>query len=157
VRLEHWSRALQYVEFDATAGVGRGHWLSSPRPSDAGLAGFASSERGWLGRRHWFALFRTGDEIVFQAGKRRWRVGDPEVSYVHVQPTPFSSRFEVRKGGHPELSFRYHNLGRALFARVDPGYDGIDHETDYFLEFVAINAGSASWRQNALEQWQSAT
>ena len=154
MRLNHWSRAFYDVELEPETGRARRVWLSEARPHGAPLAGFAASERRVLGARCWFALYRAGDAILFQAGSRRWRTDDPAVRFAHHRLLPALSRFAVYVHDRCAFSITYAHAGRLFFAVIDPTYDGIDQESDFFLEFVAEHAGSASWREQVLGIWR---
>jgi hypothetical protein len=129
--------------------------LAEPRTDADPVYGFAASERSIYGRRHWFALYRSNDAIIFQTGTSKWAVADTRVEFRHTRPHPFASEFEVRVDGQLAFSIRYPHLSRLLFALIDPTYDKIDQESDYLLEFVSENANSRAWRDNVLGQWRS--
>ena len=156
MQLRYWTRAYREVEFDVANGEARVVRLSSPRPDTAPLYGYAACERRLFGRRVWFALYRDGDDVVFQSAARRWLAADASVRFRHRRPLPFVSHFEVLVGGRRELSIRYSHLARLVWALIDTTYDGIDREHDYFLEFVAEQANSTVWRDHVVARWQSA-
>ena len=155
MRLRYWTRAFREVEFDPCSGVAQVVRLGEPRKDSDPIFGFASAERTLLGRRHWFALYRSGETIVLQSGLRKWVAADPKTKFHHSRPLPFLSRFEVRVEGRSVFSILYANLGRLLFAFIDPTYDRVDQESDFLLEFIADNANTPGWRDYVLEQWHS--
>ena len=156
MRLRHWTYAVRDVELDPVSGRGRTVPLAAPVVSDVPIAGFAASERTVWGRRTWFAVYRVGDAVVLQVGARRFALGDPSLELEHRRLSPAFSRFTVREGGAVVFQLRYWHPGRLVMALIDPTYDGIDQETDFFLEFLAERADDTAWRERVLTQWVEA-
>lgn len=53
------------------------------------------------------------------------------------------------------FSFWYAHVGRLLWEIIDPTYNKLDEDHDFFLSFVAENATSATWQSNVRERWIS--
>ena len=153
MRLHHWSRARKDVEFDPATGAATVIALAAPRSGSEAALGFAEFERALLGARQIFAVFRDGDSVVFSAGAKRWALDRPGLRLVHSRRFPFLSRFRVWEDERLAFSITYLHLGRLLVALLDPTYDKLDQDSDFFLEFVAEHAGSSEWRAHVLEQW----
>jgi hypothetical protein len=156
VRLSSWRRADRDIEFDPNTGRGDVIHLHSPRPDDAPISGFAESERGIGGTRRFFAVYRERDDIFFNAGPQRWRLGTLGLRFEHDRRNPFVSGFLVTHSGELAFAFSYTHLGRLLLALADPTHDRMDQEADFFLGFIAAHASSPEWLQNVRERWTSA-
>jgi hypothetical protein len=156
MRLHAWKTVWRDVEFDPRSGSASTIKLSSPRPDTSAPIGFAHYERSLFGPRQVFALFKVGDALFFSAGARRWQLDQAGLQFVHTHPFPFLSRFRVVESGQAAFSITYSHVGRLLFALLDPTYDKIDEDTDFFLAFVAEYAQSAEWQANARQRWVSA-
>ena len=155
MRLHHWSRAKRDVEFEPATGAAAVVELDAPRDGSEVTRGFAGFERGFLGARQAFALFRSGDSVVFSVGGKQWHLDTPGLRFGHSRRVPFLSRFTVWEGDRLAFSFSYTHLGRLLVAVLDPTYDKLDQDSDFFLEFVAEHAGSPEWRAHVVQQWAS--
>lgn len=155
MRLNHWSRAKLDVDFDPATGTAGVIRLSEARPDNSQLTGFAACERRLVGSQTWFAIFRDGEGLVFSAGPQHWRLGAVGVEFKHRRLLPFVSQFQVYEDGRSVYSITYTHFRRLLFAIMDPTYDKIDQESDYFLEFVAENANDDAWQENVKGIWSS--
>jgi hypothetical protein len=153
IRLRAWRRASLAVDFEPQ--TGRVIFLNTdPAALDTTpLSGFASVERSLFGRPVSFAVYRLAEGLFFSAGRHRWPLADPNLSFRHVLLLPCVSRFQVRSRGTAAFSFTYPHLGRFVIGLLDPTYDGIDEDTDFFLKFVAANGSSPSWRSAVERQW----
>lgn len=156
MRLRSWSRAARDVEFDPRTGKGRVVALPGARDEGDELSGFAARERPLLGLGEWFAVYRGGDELFFHAGSRRWELQRPEIRLLHERRNPLRSRFLVLEGGREVYAIDYSHVIRSLFALIDPTYDKLDEDSDFFLEFMAAHARDPAWQENALARWTSA-
>lgn len=153
MRLHRWNRAAQDIEFDPESGSASLIKLDGPRDESAVPVGFAQFERTLFGARQVFAVFRRGDSVIFAAGSRLWQLDQPDLRLLHSRPRPFCSRFSVIEGGGVAFSILYSHVGRLFFAHLDPTYDRLDEETDFFLSFVAEYGSSPEWQANVLERW----
>jgi hypothetical protein len=106
-----------------------------------------------FGRRVPFAAYRSGEATFMSAGRQRWQLGSPTLTFQHQSVLPFISCFQVRENGQLVLSFTYTHIVRSLWPFLDPTYDGIDEDTDFFLAFLARNAGSAEWYTGVRDIW----
>lgn len=156
MRLHCWNRARWDIELDLETGSATRIRLDHPRDESVAPPGFAQLERPLLGLPQVFAVFREQDRIVFTAGKRRWHLDQPGLRFAHTRPAPFLSRFRVMEDGRVTFSILYSHVGRLLWSLVDPTYDRIDEETDFFLAFIAEYGTSPEWRANVLRQWSRA-
>jgi hypothetical protein len=155
MRLFAWRRSDCDIEFDPASGSAKVLKLSAPRPSEAPCFGFAQFERSIAGSRIVFAVYHQRETVFFSAGASRWPLGSPHIRLEHERRVPFTSRFRVVVAGRPEFSFEYLHIGRWLFELMDPTYDAIDQDSDFFLEFLAEQAGSPQWLGNVRERWLS--
>jgi hypothetical protein len=153
VRLHHWSQARRDVEFDAATGSAHVVRLPAPRPDTGPVSGFVAFERALWGRSVPFALYRSGDDLFFSAGRRAWNLGQSRLSFSHGRPIAFVSRFQVLESGRVVFSFWYSHVARLLLEALDPTYNDLDQEHDFFLAFVAQYAATASWQRNVRERW----
>src|SRR5262245_39214075 len=155
MRLHTWSSLRQDIEFDSASGSATVIKLPAPRPDHAVPRGFADFERQLFGTRQAFAVYRSGDAVFFNAGVRRWELGQPGLRFLHGNPFPFFSRFSVVVADRVVFTIQYPHLGRLLWAMIDPTYDGLDEEHDFFLAFVAKHAQSPEWLANVRKHWAS--
>lgn len=155
MRLCHWNRAAWDVEFNPVSGAAVLVKRGTPAREGEPITGFAQFERRIAGARQVFALFRSGDSIVFSAGATHWRLGEPGRRFEHSRGLPFLSRFRVLEGDRVAFSIHYSHVRRLLVALIDPTYDKLEQDSDFFLEFVAEHAHSADWRAHVLERWVS--
>ena len=151
--LRVWDRFAAVVEFD----VDSGRVISGRRtlgdPKTAPTSGFTKTERGRRGRAFDFAVYRDFDDVYFQAGNKRWRVGDPNVRFSHARLSPISSRFRVEVGGAVDFDFAYAHPLRSLVEMLDPTYDYLDLESDFFLIYVADHFSESGARDDHMEGW----
>lgn len=152
--LHAWHRVDRDVDFDPDTGLARVIKRPGRRTVDDPPRGFASFERSLSGRRHVFAVYRSGDEVFLSAGVNRWRLTEPGLRLVHARATPFVSRFVVSRRSEDAMRFSYVHIGRLFFELVDPTYDRIDHEQAFFLEFLATYALTPTWLE-AARTWAS--
>ena len=157
MRLHAWRTVRRDIEFDPETGSAQVIRLAAPRPEGSIPAGFAAFERSALGRQQVFALYRSGDELFFNAGRQRWRLGSPDLEFAHRHLLPFVSRFRVLESGRTTFSIVYLHIGRLFLALLDWTYDKIDEDQDFFLGFVAEYAQSADWQKHIGLRWSSAT
>lgn len=153
MRLHQWSRAWRDVEFDSATGSARVIRLPTARPDTSPVSGFVAFERFLCGVPTAFALYRQADAVFFSAGCRAWRLGQSDLSFSHTRPFPLFSRFQVLEGSRVAFSFTYSHVGRLLWELLDPTYDKLDEDSDFFLSFVAEQAASPSWLQDVKEHW----
>lgn len=156
MRLHQWSRAWRDVELDSATGATRIIRLPAPRPDTNPVSGFVSFEHSLGGRRVAFALYREADDLLFRAGSRSWKLGASDLSFSHKHPFPFVSRFQVLEAGRVTFSFTYSHIRRLLWALLDPTYDKLDDDSDFFLLFVADHAADPSWQHYVREHWAPA-
>ena len=155
--LHAWRTVWRDVEFDPATGSTSVIKRQTARADTAVPSGFAHFERDlFRGRRQAFALFRSGDALFFCAGRHRWKLGQPGLRFAHDHPFPFLSRFRVFESDRVVFSSSYSHIGRLLFALLDPTYDKIDEDSDFFLAFVAENAQSPEWQANIRNRWEPA-
>jgi len=157
VRLHHWTHPQKEIEFDLSRGTSEVVKLDGPRDQNAVCPGYAATEKQFMGRKQHFAIFKSGNGIVFHAGKKHWQLNDSSVKVKHSRPYPFLSRFCIEVSGHKEYSIIYSHLVRVLFMFIDPTYDKIDQDADFFLEFVAENGTTSEWLKHATEHWCEST
>lgn len=155
MRLHAWGTTTRDIEFDPATGSAAVIKLPESRPDTTVPAGFAHFEQGLFRARQVFALFRSGDTLFFSAGARRWQLGQPGLRFVHSFPVPFLSRFRVFESDRVVFSIWYSHVGRLLFAVMDPTYDKLAEESDFFLAFVAEYAQSPEWQAQVRERWAS--
>jgi hypothetical protein len=155
MRLHAWSTLRRDIEFDPATGSATLIRLPAPRPDTSVPTGFADFERSLFGPRQVFALYRSGDALFFSAGARSWQLGQPRLRFVHSHPFPFFSRFRVLESDRVVFSILYSRVGRLLFALMDPTYDKLDEDSDFFLAFVAEYAQSPEWQANVRQRWAS--
>jgi hypothetical protein len=153
MHLQAWNSAWRNIDFDPATGSATLIRLPGPRPENATPHGFAHFERRVFGARRTFAVFKSGDDLFFSAGSTQWKLGDPDLSFKHSHPFPFTSRFWVLESGQVAYSILYSHFGRSLFAIMDPTYDQIDEDSDYFLAFMAENAQDPEWVKNIRARW----
>lgn len=154
MRLRDWRSDRRDIEFDPAAGRTHSLVLPAPRSDTSPLQGFAAFERSLWAARVAFALYRAGSQLFFNAGARRWDLTESGLSFSHRR-FGLVSRFRVLESGRVVFTFWYAHIGRLLWEIVDPTYDGLDEEQDYFLLFVAEYATTAGWQKSARERWLS--
>ena len=157
MRLRYWTHSQKDVEYDPESGVSTVIKLDSPRKEGEACPGFSAKEKHSLGLYVNFAIFKDERGVVFYAGSKGWSLNSQEVKLSHSRPFPCFSRFRVFESGECVFSFTYSHLGRSLYAFVDPTYDKIDQDADFFLEYVAENATSKEWLSNIENIWSSAS
>ena len=155
MRLHAWRTTWRDVEFDPGTGVADVIELPAPRPDTAVPTGYAHFENDFRGTRQVFALFKSGDGLFFSAGTRCWPLDRPGLRFVHSRPFPFFSRFRVLESDRVVFSILYSHVRRLFMEVMDPAYDKLDEETDFFLAFVAQHAQSPEWQASARERWAS--
>jgi hypothetical protein len=104
------------------------------------LSGFGAVERTREQGKLFFALFRWGGHVVFQAGRQHWRLDDSELRLTYrLLDDRRSSAFTVSRGQKPLFQCTYGHAFRALFGRAprETAADTVDYETDHFLAHVA--------------------
>ena len=143
--LHSWSRVDRDVRFDPVTGRSESIPVPGRRELEPPIAGFAASERSTSGPLVTFAVYRSGPGIFLSAGARRWLLGAPELRLEHTRRVPFVSRFRVSEGGRPTFVYSYFHFRRLMLALLDPTYDGIDQDHDFFLEFLAREALTPAW------------
>jgi hypothetical protein len=153
MRLHHWTHPQKEIEYDLSSGKSQIVYLDKPRDEKAICPGFSARERGLFGRKENFAILNDGEGIVFCARKKIWNLTDPNVKVKHSRFFLFLSSFCVSVSGKNEYSIIYSHIGRMLIMLIDPTYDKIDQDGDFFLEFVAENSNSKEWLQNARDLW----
>lgn len=155
MRLRHWTHPCKDIEYDPFSGTSQTIQLETPRDNHAVCFGYAASEKRFWGRKEHFAIFKNSQGIVFYAGKRCWQLNNPAISMTHSRPFPFLSRFVIEVSGQKDYTLTYSHIGRLLYTFIDPTYDKIDQDDDFFLEFIAENALSKSWQQQASDVWST--
>lgn len=154
MRLHAWRTVWRDIEFDPDTGASQIVKLPEPRDSALPVCGFADVAHSIFGRRVTFALYLQESELFFNADARKWHLSDPHLSFSYrIWAARFVSTFSVFESGERTFSFSYPHLIRLVFARLDPTYDPIDFEHDFFLAFVAENAASSSWQGHIRERW----
>jgi hypothetical protein len=157
MRLHHWTHARKEIEFDVSTGQARIITLYRPRRKESDCSGYSTYESDLFGRREHFAVFKNAEGIAFYAGKQHWQLNDPAVKIFHTRPLPFLSRFTVTVLGEIEYRITYTHFLRTLFLFIDPTYDKIDQDADFFLEFVAEQAHSEEWLKFVESHWTDTT
>ena len=157
MRLHHWTHPRKEIEFNLNDGTARVFELSEDRPENSICPGYSASERRAFGGREHFAVYKLNSDIVFNAGRKSWNLSDDAVEVEHTRPYPFFSRFSVKVSGKTEYSINYCHLGRLLYMCLDPTYDKLEQDADFFLEFVAENGNSKEWLSHVASQWRSAS
>jgi len=121
--------------------------LPSPRKAGAPLAGYCALERTLNGIRLPVVIYSCGTFLRLHVGPSVWQLPDPSISFVHTSVEGVTqSSFSVLCNGADALSFSYRHRIRSAIASVDPTYDGLDHEADYFLSFLAAQAADPEWQ-----------
>lgn len=152
MRLHDWSTVRRDVELDPATGKTHLVRLPGPRPDSAPVQGFAAFERSLWGECIPFALYRIESQLFFSAGGRRWNLTQPGLAFSH-QRIVLLSRFRVLESGRAVFAFWYAHFNRFFMEMVDPTYDKLDEEHDFFLLFVAEYATSPTWQSNIRERW----
>ena len=153
MRLHHWTHPKKEIEFDIDVGQGKVIEIDSPRDKNSECPGFAFSEKRFFGKNECYAIFKSNNDLVFCAGNLKWVLSNKNLKICHWHPFPFFSRFSISVSGVKEYSITYCHFSRMLYALIDPTYDKIDQDSDFFLEFIAENAGSEEWQLHAKNHW----
>jgi len=104
---------------------------------DSAACGFGSIERTIEHGRMFFALYRSRRRVIFQAGSQSWVLNTSRVRFEHrLRADKRSSEFSVLHDGRLAFACSYRHTLRSTMARLDPTYDSIDFEHDYFLGHV---------------------
>lgn len=104
---------------------------------DSAVCGFGSVELTTEHGPMLFALYRSGGTIVFQAGPQSWRLNTSSLRFEHrLRADKRSSEFSVFQDDRLAFACSYRHAFRSIMARLDPTYDNIDFEHDYFLGHV---------------------
>jgi hypothetical protein len=134
--LSAWRRSWLAYAFDReTAGYARRLVrLGEHLP----ISGFGAVEKTREHGRTFFALYRWGRQIWFQAGQHRWRLDAVGLQLGYrVLPGGRSSEFTVRAGDDLAYHCTYGHRLRSLFNRGERAGDTVDLETGHFLAHVA--------------------
>lgn len=153
MKLHHWTHPLKEIVFDINTGQASTSLLNEQRNDNSDCPGFSASESKVFGPKVNFAIFRNDNGIVFYAGKRSWLLNDKNVEIIHSRPFPFLSRFTVKVSGEIDYVITYSHFLRVMYMLIDPTYDKLEQDADFFLEFVAENCKSSEWLKNAENQW----
>lgn len=117
--LDYWHGLWQSVAYETATGKGRVRWFrSSATPSDGQAA------RQWW---RWYALWSTGETLVFQAGRTRWPI-DENTECANVR-TGSRRRFTLARYGTVVFTIDY----RARDCDWDITFDEMDLEAVDFL------------------------
>jgi hypothetical protein len=102
------------------------------------ICGFGTLEKTREHGRLFFALYRFGRHIWFQAGTRTWRLDTPGLRLVYrLVDSGRASEFSVHEGDGVTFLCSYRHPLRALFSRGNPDPDNVDSEGHHFLAHVA--------------------
>lgn len=134
--LVHHGRPGRRVSLDLRAGR-----FAVERPGravDEAPCGVAGTVRRLGGRREWLALYRHEGVLWFQLGARRWPAADLAGKAEHtLRRSLFLAEFALRGVPGRSVRLRYVVPWVGIMSRVDPTYDGLDHEADDFPSYVA--------------------
>lgn len=94
------------------------------------------------------AVYGSEGKIWFQTGAHRWDVTEG-VSNCRWQGfcSLFFSEFSITFQDGTSHNVKLFHPIRALTAKIDPTYDGIDSDSDHFLLFIGSQIGKPEWRQ----------
>jgi hypothetical protein len=118
------------------------------------ISGFGAIERTREYGRVFFCIYRWNAGLVFQAGRRIWRLdrGDLAWSYRQLDGGR-SSEFSITEGGKLAYRCTYRHWLRAVLTHVDVTSDNIDFEQSHFLAHVAGRSLPAA----DFDGWQDAS
>lgn len=100
---------------------------------------------GIPGRRTLWALYRDGDGIRLRIGGSCWDTLDGRVRVELDWPRFGVARFRIRVDGRIDHESRRSYPFRSLIARIDPTYDAIEYETDFFEAFIEVACVQRDW------------
>jgi|GEM_PF-2221821 len=154
MRLRCWNSVWLDGDFSPERGQVRQKLVPRPRHPRRPLVGWYAVEKTRQGERIALALYGEGDAIFFQAGKRRWPLQQPGLTFEYARlPDQRNSRFAVLEDGRVSWEIVYAHDVRAFFSVADPAYDAQEFENDHFLFFIATHAVKADWQAAALARW----
>jgi len=153
MRLHHWTHPQKEIEYNLKSGVSKEINLNEPHKEGEPCPGFSAKEKRLFGPYVSFAIFKDENGIMFYAGSKGWPLSDQEIKFSHSRPFPFLSRFCVHDSEKIAFSIIYSHLGRLLYTLIDPTYDKLEQDADFFLEFIAENANSKDWLSNVNNIW----
>jgi hypothetical protein len=156
MRLNHWAHSQKEIEFDTCEGVGQILGLDKPRDHKSRCSGFSAKEKHILGQQEYFAIVQTQVNTLFYAGKQCWILGNTNLELQHKRIFPFLCTFQVIESGVVKYSIIYSRLLRSLGMFIDPTYDKIDQDSDFFLEFVAETCNTQEWLEHAKSSFEPA-
>lgn len=152
LRLAAWKSVWYDWIVDSDTGVATRVRLQAPRQPTSPILGFADTEHSLDGHQHTFAIYFERDSLYFSVGSRRWLLSETDIRFSH-RARPFVSTFQVHEGHSIAFAITYAHLRRTELAVIDPTYDGIDFDHDYFLGFIAGYAASHEWQANVRKLW----
>jgi hypothetical protein len=132
--LGNWRIGWLAFEFDP----GEGRYSRRFRAAkDSAVCGFGTVERTIEHGNMFFALYRSDRTVVFQAGPQSWALNTGRLRFEHrLRVDTRSSEFSVFQDDRLAFGCSYRHPVRSTMARLDPTYDNIDFEKDYFLGHV---------------------
>jgi len=145
--LGYWSRVWQAVAFDTDKGKGR--IRITPRKLGPPIHGWAYRYSG-----KWYAVWRDGDGLVFQAMTKRWPITDGFRFACDSKDSDPNRAFTVLDSeGQVEYHLEYEPSISDLAKTKDPTWDVIDEEQSDFFLWLSHLAADEAWMDGLADSW----
>ena len=132
--LGNWRMGWLAFEFDPREGRYSRRFRAQ---KDSPVCGFGAVERTIERGPMFFALYRSDRKVMFQVGPQSWALNAAGLRFEHrLRADRKSSEFSVFEDDRLAFACSYHHAVRSTMAKLDPTYDNIDFEQDYFLGHV---------------------
>lgn len=142
IELKSWGSARVGLVLAPDSGRFRRKLLWRPHKT---CAGFGVVYRGVV-----YALYREGENIYFQWGKRRATVSQAGVEVLWGRVDARQNSFEVRVQGGEGLELTYPSALTKRIAKLDPSFDALDEELEDFFLWTSRRVKDANWVAEAL-------
>jgi len=102
------------------------------------VCGFGAIERTREHGKVFFCIYRWDSGLIFQAGKRAWRLDRADLKFSYrVLGGGTSSEFSILEGSDVAYRCSYRHWFRGLLSRRNVTDDTVDLERDHFLAHLA--------------------
>jgi hypothetical protein len=147
----HWTHEQKNIVFDPIKGTAKVVLLDIPNKDK--LQGYGANENRVFGKRVEFVIVIEKGNLNFYAGNKKWNLEQGNIKFKHERNIPFLSKFQIFNNSQCEFSITYSHIGRLLYSFIDPTYDKLEQDSDFFLEFITENALCESWQKHVKKEW----
>ncbi len=135
VLLDHWYLSWLTVSYKTETGRGRARWFGRKTQHSVG--------RAYRRRGRWYVRRSDPDGLFFQAGRRTWRLDDPEITCA-LEELGRKRRFTLTRHGELEFELTYR---KGYLSYWDPTFDDLDDELEDFFLHLSRLWHDPSWQQ----------